>query len=116
MSADEIRSPLPPPDPAVGNEANQQASQARRSALQELTDGSITLEELFTAVDQEEPHHQLGHMHLRAALLALPHVGEKRADAILEAVEVEGDRHIDTIGTRQQAAIISLVESYQPVE
>ncbi len=106
-------SPLPAPDPAEGAAAESQAAEARSSALGELSEGDLTLEELFRAVDDEEPAHQLGHIHVRAALLALPQIGETRADEILEAVGLEGDRHLDTIGSLEQEALLAEVAQHQ---
>jgi hypothetical protein len=100
---------LPPPNPEEGAAAEAQAAEARRSALDELTAGSLTLGELFDEVELEDPKRQLGHIHLRAALLALPHIGETKADEIIAAVNLERDRHLDTIGVEQQAHLERLV-------
>lgn len=112
MSADE--SALPPPDPAEGEAALIQADEARTAASNELSEGSLTLEELFAQVDEEGPRKQLGHMHLRHALVALPHIGETRADEILETVGLEGDRHLDTVGSHEQESLLEEASKYEP--
>jgi hypothetical protein len=102
-------STLPKPDPQAGAAAEQQAAEARRTALRSLSDGSLTLDELFTRVQDEEPKHQLGHIHARAALLALPRIGQKKASAILDDLGIPHDRKIDKLGARQRKAIIQSV-------
>lgn len=98
---------LPPPDPAEGAAAEAQAAEARASALAELTAGSLTLAELFAQVDAEEPKHQLGHIHVHAALLALPHIGEVRAGQLLDDIGVPYSRHLAALGDAQQRWLVT---------
>lgn len=105
---------LPPPDPAQGAAAEAQATEARRTALQVLTAGSLTLTELFAQVDAEDPHHQLGHIHARAMLLALPHIGEVKADEILDGLGIPHSEHIDVLGVLQRAALVQAVIDKSP--
>jgi len=98
-------SQLPPPDPAEGAAAEAQAAEARANALAELSAGSLTLAELLVQVEGEEPHHQLGHIHVRAALLALPHIGEVRADEVLASLGLEPGRHLASLGREQQVLL-----------
>jgi hypothetical protein len=105
---------LPTPDPEQGAAAEAQAAEARRSALDELRVGSLTLAELFDEVEHEDPKHQLGHIHVRAALLALPHIGEVKADEIIAALNLTRDRHLDTIGLEQQFKLEELVAEVEP--
>jgi hypothetical protein len=102
---------LPTPDPAEGAAAEAHAAQARRSALAAVSAGSVTLAELFDQVEAEEPKHQLGHIHLRAALLALPHIGEIRADRILDEAGLASDTHLAELGIHQRAGLIALAEA-----
>lgn len=104
---------LPEPDPAQGAAAEAQATEARRTALRAVTFGSVTLAELFAQIDTEEPKHQLGHIHLRSALLALPHIGEVKADEIIAALNLTRDRHLDTIGSEQRAKLEVLVSAIE---
>jgi hypothetical protein len=109
----------PEPDPALGEAAAEEAAAARRDIESQLADGSLTITDVFEMSDQEagqSSHRIVGHMHLRAALLALPHIGEVKADEILEEVGLEGDRHIDTIGDNEQQTIAEAVEARQPQE
>jgi transposase len=103
---------LPEPDPAVGAEAMSQAAEARRTATRELEEGALTLEELLVQVDEEDSD-QLGHMHVRHALLALPHIGEVRADRILAEAGVDGMRHLASLGSRQAEHLVELAALYQ---
>lgn len=96
---------LPPPNPAAGGAAEAQAAEARRNALQAITDGSLTMDELFAQIEQEEPHHQLGHIHVRALLLALPHIGETKADELLREVGIEASRHLASLGSEQRTVL-----------
>lgn len=105
---------LPTPDPAQGAAAEAQAAEARRTALDAVTAGSLTLDELFAQVDAEDPHHQLGHIHARALLLALPHIGEVKADEILDGLGIKHDEHIDVLGGQQRAAIGQAVTDHSP--
>lgn len=105
---------LPPPDPEQGAAAESQAAEARASALEALTEGAITLQDLFARVVAEEPHRQLGHIHVRAALLSLPHIGEKRADEILDALGIPPHRHLDAIGTRERELVYEAISKYEP--
>ena len=102
---------LPPPDPAQGGTAEQESAQARRSFLDAISEGSLTTGEAFTQVDEEGPHHQLGHTHLRAFLLAHPKIGDTHADEILESLGLDGGEHIDELGGNQQAAVIAAIEA-----
>jgi hypothetical protein len=109
-------SSLPPPDPAAGEQAAQAAEAARRDVESQLSSGSLDLTGLFAMNEQERtaggPRH-VGHMHLRAALLALPHIGEKKADEILTEVSIPADRHIDDIGTQEQQKLSEAVAAQQ---
>lgn len=98
---------LPPPDPEEGAQAEKEAAAARAAALDEVTEGTIDLEELFAQVEDEEPpEHVLGHIHVKAALLAVKGIGEKTAQGILTELEIEGDHHLAMLGPDQQAALI----------
>lgn len=97
---------LPTPDPAEGAAAQAHAAQARRTVLHAITTGAITVEELFTQVALEEPKHQLGHIHARALLLALPRIGEVKADGILDGLGIPHDRHLAALSRKQRAALI----------
>lgn len=103
---------IPTPDPAQGAAAEAQAAEARRTALEAVTAGSLTLEELFAQVDAEDPHHQLGHIHARAALLALAHIGDVKADQILDGLGIKHDEHLDVLGSEQRAAILQEVADH----
>lgn len=117
-------SALPPPDQHAASEAAREANARREEAERLLSDGSTTIEELFAEVDAErerdlhlgegDQHRHLGHMHLRAALLAVPHIGEVKADQIIEAAGLKGDQRLDDIGSRQQAHVVELVAQHQP--
>lgn len=106
-------SQLPPPDPAEGAAAEAQAAEARASALAELTAGSLTLAELLVQVEGEEPKHQLGHIHVRAALLALPHIGTVKADELLAGLSLEPDRHLASLGSEQARLLCENVAAEQ---
>jgi S13-like H2TH domain len=101
---------LPAPDPAVGSAAAKKANDDRAAVTVQLREGTMTLAELFETVEAEESDHYIvGHMHLRHALLALPHIGETRADEIIADLGLEGDRHLAAVGVQQQAALIQAV-------
>lgn len=104
-------SPLPAPDPAEGEAAEAAANKERDEAVEALSGGSYTLAELFENVDKEGEHHVLGHMHVRAALLALPGIGDVKADAILSDLGIEGSEHLDVLGSDERAAIIEAATS-----
>lgn len=108
---------LPEPDQAAASLAAQEAAAARQDIESQLSDGSLSITDVFQMSDQEigeTSHRIVGHMHIRAALLALPHIGDVRADEILEEVGIEGDRHIDTIGDDEQDEIAEAVRARQP--
>jgi hypothetical protein len=100
---------LPPPDPAAGNAANVAAGEARDAAEASLKDGSLDLTGLFAQVDAETEHHQLGHMNIKRALVALPHIGDITADEILADLEIEGSHNLDALGPHQREALENAV-------
>ena len=104
-----MSSTLPPPDPSEGNAAEIEAAEARRTALAGITDGSLTLDDLFGKVDTEGPRHQLGHIHAKALLVALPKIGDVKADKILDDLGIKHDEHIDVIGVDERAKIVAAV-------
>lgn len=108
---------LPAPDPAEGQAAASQAAAARRDFSEALSNGEMSLLGLFEMAGDETANQQTerpaGHMHIRAALLALPKIGEKTADRILSEVGIQGDRHIDSIGTQQRDALTRAVSDAQ---
>lgn len=106
-------------DPNVGAAAESAAEQARRDARQALTDGGLNLHGLFEMADQEkdeEGSRVIGHMHLRGALLALPWIGETKADAVLEECGLEADRHVASLGSHQRDQIILAVDKLLPAD
>jgi hypothetical protein len=102
-------------DQAEGSTAASETATARRETLGQVSDGSLGLEDLFQMADSEEGDsgRVIGHMHIRAALLALPGIGDKKADAILDDVDVEGDRHIATLGSNQRDQLVAAVAEHQ---
>jgi hypothetical protein len=94
----------PPLDPAAGTAANVAAGAARDAAEASLKDGSLDLVGLF-AQERAEEGTQLGHMNIKRALVALPHIGDVRADEILASLGIEGGRNLDTLGAHQREAI-----------
>jgi hypothetical protein len=98
-------------DQAEGTTASSETAAARRETLGQVTDGSLGLADLFQMAEGEsgDSGRIIGHMHIRAALLALPGIGDKKADAILADVGVEGDRHIATLGSNQRDALVAAV-------
>lgn len=108
---------LPEPDPAAASLANEEVSAARRDIETQLADGSLTTDDVFQMSESEATsgaHRVVGHMHVRAMLLALPGIGETRADEILDEVGIEGDRHVDTLGVDEQEEIAAAVAARQP--
>lgn len=84
------------------------ADKARGLVLAEVSAGSLSLDEVFAAVDAEEPaSHTIGHIHVRALLIALPRIGEVKADAILDGLGVAHDHHLASLGSSQRAAIVA---------
>jgi ribosomal protein S13 len=51
-------------------------------------------------------------MHLRGALIALPKIGEVKADSILDELGWSADRHIDTLGVNQREQLIEAVAAH----
>ena len=110
----------PPVDPTAGEEANEVAAQARRDLEAELSSGNATLEDVFEQSDTERdsvgdagaPHRPIGHMHIGAALLALPNIGETHTDQILNSAGLTRDRHIDSLGDDERTDLLDLVEAY----
>jgi hypothetical protein len=102
-------------DQAEGTTAASDQAQARRELLAQASDGSLTLDDLFQAADQEDSgdHRIAGHIHLRAALLALPGIGDAKADAILEEVGVDGEKHLAAVGARQRKQLADAVQEHQ---
>jgi len=101
--------PLPTPDPAEGEAAAAAANEARASVSAQLTAGTLDLTGLFGQVDEEkgegDPHYIIGHMHARHALIALPHIGEVKADKILDDLGIKHDEHLAEIGADQRVAL-----------
>jgi hypothetical protein len=109
--------PNEPLDPREGEMANEEVSAARRDIEGQLADGSLGLADLFEMNESEprgESHRIVGHMHLRAALLSLDGIGEVKADEILDEVGLEGDQHIDTLDSDDQARLVEAVGARQP--
>jgi hypothetical protein len=107
---------LPPPNPAVGEAAAEEAAAARRDVETQLKDGTLKLTDVVQMSEAEATtgsRRVAGHMHLRAVLLALPRIGEKHADEILGVVGVEGSRHVDSLGPHQVEAIEAEVAARQ---
>lgn len=105
----------PVPDPAVGHAAETAADEARRAAEQSLKDGSLDLAGLFSQVDAEDDAgtRTYGHMHIRAALLALPHIGDVKANKILDELGIKHDEHLDVLGSQERQDIINAVQAEQ---
>jgi hypothetical protein len=103
----------PPVDQYAGSEASAEAAQARREIEAQLADGSLSLADVFEMNDQESGDSEriVGHMHIRAALLALKGIGDVKADAILAEVGIEGDRHIASLGSKQQAELAAAADA-----
>lgn len=102
---------LPPPDQPAASAAAQAANQARDTAEAALKDGTLDLTGLFAQVDGETDHHPIGHMHVKAALLALPKIGEAKASEILTATGIAADEHLDVLGPNQRTALAEAVAS-----
>ena len=100
---------LPAPDPAAGSAANKAASVARHAVGLGLADGTLTLDDVWAQVDAEGDHKPVGHIHLRALLLDLSHIGEVKADEVLAQLGLEGTRHIVTLGTIEREALAAAV-------
>lgn len=125
-----MSSNLPEPDPAVGSAFAEEAAQARRDIEQSLSDGNSTLDSVFSMVDNERdegsPHRIAGHMNVKAALIALPNIGEKRAYEILNAVfgeeltqQADGEMtavwhsmNLDEVGNHQRQRLAEEVAKY----
>lgn len=101
-------SPLPPPNPAEGEAAALAADEARSTALAAVSAGTVTLEALLAEAQTGTP---LGHIHARAALLALPKIGDVKADEILDGLGIKHDEHLDVLGVDQRAALVAEVAS-----
>ena len=99
--------PLPAPDPSEGEAAEAAAAAARKTASDNLTAGTLDLAGLFAAVDNEKTagHYVLGHMHAKHALVALPKIGEVKADTILDGLGIKHDEHLDVLGAEQRRAL-----------
>src|SRR5438132_797059 len=104
-------STLPPPNPEQGAAAAKKANEARSNILDAMKAGNMDMESLFRLVDDEGLEHILGHIHLRTALLALPHIGEKRAWDILDQLGLEPHRHLDALGSHQRESILIAIEA-----
>jgi len=100
-------SPLPAPDPAEGEAAEKAAAAARATASANLTAGTLDLAGLFAAVDQEKTagKYVLGHMHAKHALVALPKIGDVKADEILDGLGIKHEEHLDVLGAEQRRAL-----------
>ena len=109
-----MSSNLPTPDPAVGHAASLAAEEARDGVEANLKSGTVDLSGVFQQVDAEGTKHVVGHMHARAALLALPHIGETKANEILDGLGIKHDEHLDALGSSQRAAIIQAVADHSP--
>lgn len=96
--------PLPAPDQPAATAAAAAANAARDSVVAQLSAGTMTLDSLFSLVDGETKP-VLGHMHLRAALIALPKIGEVKADKIIADLGLKSDEHLDVLGSQQRKAI-----------
>lgn len=108
---------LPEPNPEAGSLANEEVSQARRDAQEALSEGKMRLEALFTQVNRERDekgHRVYGHMHVKAALMALPHIDEKRASDILADLGFDGTTRLDQVGDRQRDILIELARTFDP--
>ncbi len=103
-------SDLPSPDQAAASEAASEAAHARSDALREVSAGTLTLAGLYERINVEE-RPVLGHIHVRAALLAHPHIGDVKADAIIEALGVKPGEHLERLGSRQRDMIEQLAAS-----
>lgn len=101
--------PLPPPDQPGATAAAQAANKARDAAESALKDGTLDLAGLFAQVDAETGNPVIGHMHVKAALVALPGIGEVKAEAILAEVGVPAGEHLDVLGVNQRAALTEAV-------
>lgn len=99
---------LPPPNQREGATAHSEAEAGRREMKKALSTGGMTLQGLFDASDSEEKGQPkiAGHMHLRAALLALPKIGDKKANKILDGLGLAHDTHVAKVGKRQRKAVI----------
>lgn len=99
------------PDPAAGSAAAEEANVRRDEIRQLLSDGALTLAEVFTEVEAESGagHFVIGHMHVRGALIALPKIGEVKADQILDGLGLAHDTHLAQIGSQQRAALLQEV-------
>lgn len=97
---------LPVMTPAQRREALEKAHAARTAkaeALAAVRDGSVTLAAVLA--DENSP---LKRARVRQVLLAVPGIGQVRADRIMADIGIDASRRIGGLGTRQRAFLAAV--------
>lgn len=96
--------------PELTTEQRQQAQRkanevrSHRAALMgQLKTGETTIAALLDRTGESV----VGGIRVRHALRALPGIGAQRADALLETAEIDPNRKLQGLGSRQRAALLT---------
>lgn len=98
--------PLPQLTEEQRKQALEKAAIARRlraELKQELKAGKVTLKEILETKTDET----IGKMRIAAVLEAMPGVGKKRAQALMERLDISSTRRVRGLGSKQREALLN---------
>ena len=94
--------PRPPPQPPAARAAATLARRKRADLKAQLRTGAVSLPQ---ALDLAGDDDVLAHVKVLDLLKSLPRVGEKRAAAVMERLDIAGNRRIRGLGRHQIAGL-----------
>ena len=93
--------------PEAALAAAMRARDARAKVRKAVKEGTATVAQVLADDDPA-----VSGMRPKALLLALPGVGQSKADAMLAAAGIDPGRRLRGLGSRQRAALVALVDAH----
>lgn len=102
---------LPPTDPSLRAKAVNAAVAARQqraAAREALKNGTWDIHRLIREASENQA---LARMRVKDVVTAFPGLGPARADALLVGLKIAPDRHVGTLGVRQQERLVAALSA-----
>ncbi len=99
--------PLTETERAAAREKAKLARSTRAEVKDSLKNGKITISQVLTRADSDEA---VSRLKVTDLLMALPSIGEVRAEAILKELNIASSRRLRGLGIHQRRALIEYLE------